>query len=127
MMESFFGMCCVNRSKEDLRDSQRDTVSRPLDYIRTRPGLARVLRWFDDVEDKFRDSMSDIPKKIERIIEELDEQCTEEIIEVNRGHEVIAKVVDKHAVGEALCFGNHRNNYMQNVIETIEFFRLESH
>ena len=71
--------------------------------------------------------MGDIPKKIERIIEELDEECTEEIIEVNRGHEVVAKVVDKHAVASALEFGSHRSNFMQNVIETIEFFRLESH
>jgi len=126
-MENFFGMCCVNRNKDDLRDSQRDTISRPLDYIRTRPALSRVLKWFDDIEEKFRDSMGDIPKTIERIIEELDDKCTDEIIEVNRGHEVVAKVVDRHAVGKALAFGNHRSNFMQNVIETIEFFRLESH
>ena len=34
--------------------------------------------------------------------------------------------MDKHAVADVLHFGSHRSNFMQNVIETIEFFRVES-
>ena len=45
MMEDFFGgLCCINRDSSDaLNESQRDTISKPLDYIRTRPSLHRVL------------------------------------------------------------------------------------
>ena len=72
-MDGIFGMCCASRSKDDLRDSQRNSISKPLDYIRTRPGLARVLKWFDEVEDKFRESMHDVQQTIEHIIEVLDQ------------------------------------------------------
>lgn len=83
-MDSLFGFCCINRSKEEFRDSQRSTTSKPIDYIRTRPGLLSVLKWFERVEDKFRDSMSDIRKDVGTIIEELDEQCKEEVVDVNK-------------------------------------------
>lgn len=82
-MDSIFGMCCVNRQKDDLRDSERSSISKPVDFIRSRPGLVRVLKWFDDVEDKFRESMIEIKESLESIIETLDDQCNEEIIELN--------------------------------------------
>lgn len=45
------------------------------------------------------------------------------MIEVNHNEEVLCKVVDKEAVAEALAFGNHRSNFMQTVLERIDFFK----
>ena len=50
-MESFlslFGVCCKERDTDENK-SERDSVnvdSKPLDFIRTRPGLVKVLKWF---------------------------------------------------------------------------------
>jgi len=125
-MDSIFGMCCVNRQKDDLRDSERQSVSRPVDFIRSRPGLVRVLKWFDDVEEKFRESMREMQEPLESIIEALDEECNEEIIELNKGQETVAKVVDKRVAAEVLHFERRKKDFMQRVIESIEFFRVES-
>ena len=123
-MDSIFGFCCANRDKDDAASSQRSTMDKPIEYIRSKPGLVRVLKWFDEVEEKFRESMIDVGEKIENIISELDGQATEELIEVGPGHEVLAKVVGKEAVAEALAFGSHQSKLMQNVVETIEFFKI---
>ena len=117
-------MCCSSRSKDDVRSSQRSTIERPHDFIKTRPGLVRVLKWFDEVEEKFHESMIDVGDKIDNIIAELDEQSSEEVVEVGHGQEQVVKVVGRDAVAEALAFGSHRSNFMQTVIETIEFFKM---
>lgn len=54
MMDGIFDMCCSSRAKDDVRGSQLSSVEKPINYIRTRPGLVRVLNWFDAVEEKFR-------------------------------------------------------------------------
>lgn len=38
----------------------------------------------------------------------------------------MAKVVDKRAVAEILRFGRHKSSTMQQVLEKIEFFKVES-
>ena len=38
----------------------------------------------------------------------------------------MAKVVEKHAVADILQFGSHSSDTMQNVLERIEFFKVES-
>ena len=50
-MDSIFGLCCVNRQKDDLDRSSLSGASRPVDFIKSRPGLVRVLKWFDEIED----------------------------------------------------------------------------
>ena len=70
--------------------------------------------------------MIEIREPLERIIEVLEQQCDEEIIVLSKGHEVVAKVIDKRAVADVLNFGSHSSRHIQEVIETIEFFRLES-
>jgi hypothetical protein len=71
--------------------------------------------------------MRDVQESLENIISVLDEQCDEEIIELSKGKEIVAKVVDKRAVADILKFGRHRNGTMQQVLEKIEFFKVESH
>ena len=65
-------------------------------------------------------------RPIGRIIQVLLQQCDEEEFEINHGQRVTAKVVSKQVIAEALSFGSHSNNYMRNVIETIEFFQVEA-
>ena len=65
-------------------------------------------------------------RPIGRIIQVLLQQCDEEEFEINHGQRVTAKVVNKQVIAEALSFGSHSNNYMRNVIETIEFFQVEA-
>lgn len=125
-MDSIFGLCCVNRQKEDLDHSVLQGASRPVDYIKSKPGLVRVLRWFEDIEDQFRDSMKEVETSLESIISVLDDQCDEEIIELSKGKEIVAKVVHKRAVADILRFGRHQNSTMQQVLEKIEFFKVES-
>ncbi len=100
-MDSIFGMCCVNRQKDDMGE-RSSAFQRPVDFIRSKPGLVRVLQWFDQIEDKFRDSLRDIDSPLEEIIRVLERECTEEVIELSRGHEVTAKVIDKGSVGDVL-------------------------
>lgn len=100
-MDSIFGMCCVNRQKDDVGE-RSSAFQRPVDFIRSKPGLVRVLKWFDEIEDKFRGSLRDIDSNLDDIIHVLGSECTEEVIELSRGHEVTAKVIDKGAVGEVL-------------------------
>jgi len=73
--------------------------------------------------------MKDVRKPLEDIIEVLEHECAEEVIELSRGHEVTAKVIDRQAVAEVLRFDDDPHgepNFMQRVIESIEFFRVES-
>lgn len=77
MMDGIFDMCCSSRAKDDVRGSQLSSVEKPINYIRTRPGLVRVLKWFDAVEEKFRESMGDVGEKIDIVISELDEHSRE--------------------------------------------------
>lgn len=71
-MDSIFGLCCVNRQKDDLSMSERGSISKPVDFIRQRPGLIRVLKWFDEIEDQFRISMNEVGEPLENIIKVLD-------------------------------------------------------
>ena len=112
MLDSIFGMCCASRSKDDVRSTSRSSLVRPLEYIKTRPGLVRVLKWFDGVEEKFKEAMVDVDEKIDNIISELDDQSSEELIEVSNGQRVAFKVVEREIVAEALVFGSHRSNFM---------------
>jgi len=57
--------------------------------------------------------MHDVQESLENIISFLDEQCDEEIIELSKGQEIVAKVVDKHAVAQILKFGRHKSGIMQ--------------
>ena len=129
-MDGIFGMCCVNRQKDEVND-RSSSFQRPVDFIRSKPGLVRVLQWFDQIEDKFRDSLREIRRPLDEIIGVLESECTEEVIELSRGHEVTAKVIDKDAVADVLQFNDSRmgadnTSFMQRVIETIEFFRVET-
>lgn len=72
-MDSIFGLCCVNRQKDDLDHSGLQGVSRPVDFIKSRPGLVRVLKWFEEIEDSFRDSMQEVQESLETIISVLDD------------------------------------------------------
>ena len=72
-MDSIFGLCCVNRNKDDLDRSTVGAMNRPLDFIKTRPGLVRVLKWFDEIEDQFRDNMKEVRESLENIIATLDD------------------------------------------------------
>ena len=126
MMDSFLGMCCINRNKDDLSASDMLSASRPLDFIRSRPGLYRVLKWFDEVDESFRSCMNDVPVDLKTIIAELDDYCDEEFIELNKGHEISTKVVERSAVTDILQLGQHRVNTMQRVLENIDFFKVES-
>lgn len=65
----------------------------------------RILKWFDDVEDKFRASMREVPENLERIISVLDEVSNQEVLGVNRGREVLVKVAPKYDVSQVLQFG----------------------
>ena len=123
-MDFLFGMCCAHRSKDELDRS--DPNQKPVDFIRSKPGLIKVLRWFDEIEDQFKQSMNEISEPLENIIQLLDEQSDEDVIEVSKGHEIVTKVVEKNAVEQILQFDNHSNQTMQQVIEKLEFFRVES-
>ena len=112
MMDSFLGMCCINRNKDDLSASDMLSASRPLDFIRSRPGLYRVLKWFDEVDESFRRCMNDVPVDLKTIIAQLDEYCDEEFIELNKGHEISTKVVERSAVTDILALGQHQDNTM---------------
>ena len=70
--------------------------------------------------------MNEISEPLENIIQLLDEQSDEDVIEVSKGHEIVTKVVEKNAVEQILQFDNHSNQTMQQVIEKLEFFRVES-
>ena len=63
---------------------------------------------------------------MQRIIDVLDSQCEEEIIELSKGQEIVAKVVDRRAVSEILRFDRLKGSKMQQVLEQIEFFKVES-
>ena len=76
-------MCCINRQKDDLNSSSMSSVSKPVDFIRSKPGLVRVLKWFDKIEDEFKESMNDVPLPLDEIISILDDECEEEIIELH--------------------------------------------
>lgn len=95
-------MCCINRQKDDLNSSSMSSVSKPVDFIRSKPGLVRVLKWFDKIEDEFKESMNDVPLPLDEIISILDDECEEEIIELSKGHEIVARVVEKSAVADIL-------------------------
>ena len=101
-MDSIFGMCCVNRQKDDLRHSERLTASRPSDFIRQKPRLVNVLGWYEDIDNEFREGMKDVSEPLEKIVGFLDSHSHEDMIELSRGEQVVAKVVDKRAVVEAL-------------------------
>ena len=49
-MDFLFGMCCATRSKEELDRS--DPNQKPVDFIRSKPNLIKVLKWFDEIEDQ---------------------------------------------------------------------------
>ena len=49
-MDTIF-MCCINRQKDDLNSSGIQGVSKPVDFIKSRPSLVRVLKWFDQIEE----------------------------------------------------------------------------
>lgn len=54
---------------------------------------------------------------LESIIKVLDEQCEEEIIELDKKREIVAKVIEKRAVAEVLRFGRMKGSAMQQVLE----------
>lgn len=70
-MQSIFSVCCANRSKDDLSSSDINSATKPLDFIRTKPELVRVLKWFDELEDTFRASFNQVPDNLEQIVEVL--------------------------------------------------------
>ena len=72
MLSGFFGLCCSSRSKDDVHGQRSTLVERPMEYIKTRPGLVSVLRWFDQVEEKFRESLIDCGETIDNVISDLD-------------------------------------------------------
>ena len=57
--------------------------------------------------------MQEVHESLENIISVLDEQCDEEIIELSKGQEIVAKVVDKRAVADILRFNRHKGSAMQ--------------
>lgn len=118
-------MCCINRQKDDLNASI-SSASKPQKIIQSRPGLVRVLNWFDDIEDLFRESMKEVECPLREIIADLDEHCEEEVIELSRGNEIMAKVVDQEVVEEILQFSHHSTDTMRRMLESIEFFKVES-
>ena len=101
---NFFQMCCVNRSKDDLGSDITDTARKPIDFIRDKPDLVRVLKWFEEHEDRYRENMRGVPETIDRIISLLDEQSEEEILKLKNRNEVVVKVVADYNVAEVLNF-----------------------
>lgn len=73
-MNSIFSLCCTNRSKDDISSDSLNFASKPLDFIRTKPELVRVLQWFDEMEDTFRESFHEVPEDLKTIVEYLREQ-----------------------------------------------------
>ena len=69
-MNSIFSLCCTSRSKDEM-SGDIDGASKPLDFIRTKPELVRVLKWFDELEDTFRESFDQVPEGLETIVEYL--------------------------------------------------------
>ena len=123
-MDFLFGMCCATRSKEELERS--DPNQKPVDFIRSKPNLIKVLKWFDEIEDQCKQSMNEISEPLENIIQKLDEQSDEASIEITNGHEMVTKVVEKTALDQILKFDDLDNKTMQSVIETYDFFKVQS-
>ena len=123
-MDFLFGMCCATRSKEELERS--DPNQKPVDFIRSKPNLIKVLKWFDEIEDQCKQSMNEISEPLENIIQKLDEQSDEASIEITNGHEMVTKVVEKTALDQILKFDDLENKTMQSVIETYDFFKVQS-
>ena len=121
-MDFLFGMCCATRSKEELDRS--DPNQKPVDFIRSKPNLIKVLKWFDEIEDQCKQSMNEISEPLENIIQKLDEQSDEASIEITNGHEMVTKVVEKTALDQILKFDDLDNKTMQSVIETYDFFKV---
>ena len=121
-MNSIFSVCCANRSKDDLSSSDINP-SKPLDFIRTKPELVRVLKWFDELEDTFRGSFNSVPETLETIVEVLRKQVEEEVVELGGGGEIISKVVNRDAVSQILHFEDGDGpNSVQEVLEGTDFF-----
>ena len=126
-MDAIFGMCCVNLYKSDELSSQSmRSVQKPLHYIETRPGLVKVLRWFDQIEDEFRSKIDSLPDDLENLISEMNDQCDLEQIELSKGHEIEANIIAKSTVEDLLEFDDDEQNMMQYVLEEIEFFKVDS-
>ena len=70
--------------------------------------------------------MNEISEPLENIIQKLDEQSDEASIEVTNGLDMVTKVVEKSALDQIMKFDDLINKTMQQVIETIEFFRVKS-
>ena len=70
--------------------------------------------------------MAEVQDPLEEIINVLDDQCEEEVIELSKGHEIMAKVVEKDAVADILQFGSHSSDTMEKMLERIEFFKVQS-
>ena len=56
--------------------------------------------------------MNEVPISLEEIISILDSECEEAIIELSKGHEIVARVVEKSAVADLLEFGQHQTDTM---------------
>ena len=123
-MDFLFGMCCATRSKDQMDRSDPD--QKPVDFIEKKPNLIKVLKWFDEIEDQTKQSMIEISEPLENIIQKLDEHSDEATIEVTNGHEMVTKVVEKTALDEILKFDEIENKTMQTVIESYEFFKVQS-
>ena len=112
MFSSIWNMCCANRNKDDATPGRGSISQRPAEYIKTSPGLVKVLNVFNEIEERFRESMVDVDNKIDNIITELDAQARDEIIDVGNGQEIKTRVVDRDVVADILNFGSHRSRLM---------------
>ena len=125
-MNSIFSICCANRSKDDLSSADIGNASKPLDFIRTKPELVRVLKWFDELEDTFRESFNQVESNLETIVEHLRAQAEEEVVELGQGGEIISKVVNRDAVSHILQLDESDGpNTVREVLEDTDFFQVK--
>lgn len=70
-MQGIFGMCCVNRQKDELNDSRLSNsplqANFPADFIKARPALTSVLNWFEEIETSWRRGLQLQPPLLQTI------------------------------------------------------------
>ncbi len=60
MFESIFDKLCCVSTKDENTSGRPSSLFKPIDHIRSKPSLVRVLYWIEKVEDNFKDSMTRI-------------------------------------------------------------------
>ena len=84
-----------------------------------------MLKWIEDIETDVKQSMVEIddPGALEQLMD-LDPEV--EYIELSKGHEIQAKVVDKQMVAPILQYDTQSDPTMQNLLDRLEFFKIDT-